>query len=291
MSKLVSIIIPCYNAEKYIAETIQSVINQTYKNWELIIVNDGSTDHSLNIIKEFAANDNRISLIDKPNSGVSDSRNKGLEKAKGEYIAFLDADDVWNSQYLEKQIANLQSNRFNISYTACQLINQNGEKLQKHLRGENNPQLNDFLLQKGNYITSPSGIVYKRECFNKVNGFDSNLSNNADQDILIQMLAKGNTIGYIDECLWNYRIHDNNMSKNIAVLERDLLYLFHKCDKQKLFTNIWFKRKCFSKMYYTLAGSWWKNGNNKSRGTYFIILSILNYPPIILKILKKLLRF
>ena len=128
MSRLVSIIIPCYNAEKYIAETIQSVINQTYKNWELIVVNDGSTDNSPDIIKEFVANDNRIAFIDKPNSGVSDSRNKGLAKAKGAYIAFLDADDVWNFQYLEKQIENLQANHYTISYTACQLINQKGER-------------------------------------------------------------------------------------------------------------------------------------------------------------------
>ena len=291
MSKLVSIIIPCYNAEKYIAETIQSVINQTYKNWELIVVNDGSTDNSLNIITEFAANDSRISFIDKKNTGVSDSRNKGIEKAKGDFIAFLDADDVWDFQYLEKQIENLQSNRFTISYTACQLINHKGEKIQKHIRGENNPQLNDFLLQNGNYNTNPSGIVYKRQCFNEVNGFDLNLSNNADQDILIQMLAKGNTIGYIDELLWNYRIHDNNMSKNIVVLEKDTLYLFHKCAHQNLFNSLWFKRKCFSKMYYMLAGSWWKNGNNKLRGSYFFILSILNYPPIVLKIFKKFLRF
>src|SRR5690606_10832622 len=104
MNGLVSIVMPCYNAEKYITETVNSVINQTYKNWELIIVNDGSTDNSLNMIKEFAANDNRISFIDKSNSGVSDSRNKGLEKAKGEYIAFLDADDTWELNNLEDKI-------------------------------------------------------------------------------------------------------------------------------------------------------------------------------------------
>src|SRR5690606_36436728 len=107
MDGLVTIIIPCYNAEKYIAETIESVINQTYKNWELIVVNDGSTDNSPDIIKEFVANDNRIAFIDKPNSGVSDSRNKGLEKAKGEYIAFLDADDVWIENNLEVKVNNL----------------------------------------------------------------------------------------------------------------------------------------------------------------------------------------
>lgn len=289
MNQLVSIIIPCYNAEKYIIETIRSLINQTYSNWELIIVNDGSTDNSLAIIKEFAEKDKRISFIDKSNSGVSDSRNKGLEKSKGDFIAFLDADDIWKPEYLEKQITNLQqANQHTISYTACQLINQNGEKLNYQIRGENNPQLDDFLIQKANYNTNPSGIVYKKECFEKVKGFDVNLSNNADQDILIQMLAKGNSIGYIDELLWDYRMHDNNMSKNISVLEKDTLYLFNKCVNQKLFTNFWFKQKCFSIMYLMLAGSWWKNGNNKLRGLYFILLAIINYPPQVVNVLKKM---
>jgi glycosyltransferase involved in cell wall biosynthesis len=288
LSRLVSIIIPCYNAENYIAATIKSVINQTYSNWDLLIVNDGSTDNSPDIIKEFVANDNRIACIDKPNSGVSDSRNKGLEKSKGDFIAFLDADDIWKREYLEKQIENLQANHYTISYTACQLVNQKGEKLQQYIRGENTPQLNDFLLQKANYNTNPSGIVYKKECFEKVKGFDVNLSNNADQDILIQMLAKGNSIGYVDELLWDYRIHDNNMSKNINVLEKDTLYLFNKCANQKLFTNFWLERKCFSIMYLMLAGSWWKNGNNKLKGIYYIMLSIINYPPHVVNVLKKM---
>lgn len=287
MNGLVSIIIPCYNAEKYIEETIVSVINQTYSNWELIIVNDGSTDNSFAIVKEFAEKDKRISFIEKSNSGVSDSRNKGLEKSKGDFIAFLDADDSWKPEYLEKQITNLQANQYTISYTACQLINQNGEKLNQQIRGENNPQLDDFLIQKANYNTNPSGIVYKKECFEKVKGFDVNLSNNADQDILIQMLAKGNSIGYIDELLWDYRMHDNNMSKNISVLEKDTLYLFNKCANQKLFTNFWFKQQCFSNLYLILAGSWWKNGNNKLRGLYFILLAIINYPPQVVNVLKK----
>lgn len=288
MNQLGSIIIPCYNAEKYIIETIRSLINQTYSNWELIIVNDGSTDNSLAIIKEFAEKDKRISFIDKSNSGVSHSRNKGLEKSKGDFIAFLDADDIWKPKYLEKQITNLQTNQYTISYTACQLINQNGEKLNQQIRGENNPQLDDFLIQKANYNTNPSGIVYKKECFEKVKGFDVNLSNNADQDILIQMLAKGNSIGYIDELLWNYRMHDNNMSKNISVLEKDTLYLFNKCANQKLFTNFWFKQKCFSIMYLMLAGSWWKNGGNKLKGMWFIMLALINYPLQLLNLIKKL---
>src|ERR1700741_2348642 len=87
---LVSIIIPSYNAGRFITETINSVINQTYKDWELIIINDGSTDNTLSLIETFSKQDHRISVFTKNNSGVSDTRNTGIDKAKGEFIAFLD---------------------------------------------------------------------------------------------------------------------------------------------------------------------------------------------------------
>src|SRR5688572_1866005 len=92
--KLVSVIIPAYNAGPFISETLESVLAQTYSNWEVIVVNDGSKDNTENILKQYSEKDPRISFISKTNSGVSDTRNKGIDKAKGEFIAFLDADDV-----------------------------------------------------------------------------------------------------------------------------------------------------------------------------------------------------
>ena len=91
--ELISIIIPIYNAEKYIERCINSLKNQTYKNIEIICINDGSTDNSLNILKRIAITDNRITIIEQENKGVSVARNKGIESAKGKYIMFLDADD------------------------------------------------------------------------------------------------------------------------------------------------------------------------------------------------------
>ena len=287
MNQLVSIIIPCYNAEKFIAETIQSVINQTYKNWELIIVNDGSTDSSLQKIEEFVNQEAKIKVFNKNNTGVSDSRNYGLKIAKGDFIAFLDADDVWHFDYLNKQLNLLELSSFELSYTACKLVDEKGRDLNKVIKGETAPSLEDFLIQKVNYNTNPSGVVFNKICFDNLLGFDINLSNNADQDILIQMLTKGYTIGYVDEILWDYRIHNNNMSKNVDVLEKDTLYLFKKCTNQQLFKSFTFKQKCYSKMYLMLAGSWWKNGNNKLRGIYFILLSILNYPPQLFILINK----
>ncbi|MBW6482147.1 MAG: glycosyltransferase [Vicingaceae bacterium] len=288
MNSLVSIIIPCYNAEKYIAETIQSVINQTYSNWEIVVVNDGSTDNSATILNQFSEKDNRIQLINKSNSGVSDTRNKGLEVANGEFITFLDADDVWHITNLEKKVNFLISTGYDVVYSYCQLIDEYAEPIDSILKGENNLKIENFLSLKANYNTAPSGVLFKKEVLQKIGGFDVNLSNNADQDILIQVLANGFKIGVVSEVLWNYRIHAENMSKNVDLLEKDSIYLFKKCEKQQLFHSFWFKQQCFSNLYLILAGSWWKNGNNKIRGLYFLILSVINYPASIALIFEKI---
>jgi glycosyltransferase involved in cell wall biosynthesis len=102
MKPLISIITPCYNASKYIAATIESVQNQTYKHWELLIVDDFSTDNSVSIIKSYQQNDNRIKLLElKQNSGPAIVRNKGIEQAQGSYLTFIDADDIWLSNFIE----------------------------------------------------------------------------------------------------------------------------------------------------------------------------------------------
>lgn len=122
---LISIIIPVYNAEKFLDETINTVLNQTYKNFELILVNDGSKDKSVDAIKKY--NDKRIKLIDnKNNKGAALSRNDGIRKAKGRYICFLDADDLWNKEKLEKQINFMKEKECAFSFTGYEFANENG---------------------------------------------------------------------------------------------------------------------------------------------------------------------
>ena len=104
----ISIIIPIYNGEKFIKKCLNSILNQTYKNWEVIIVNDGSTDNTELILKEYCEKDSRILSFNKKNSGVSDSRNIGIEKAVGDYITFVDCDDWIEEDTLEKIVAILQ---------------------------------------------------------------------------------------------------------------------------------------------------------------------------------------
>ena len=113
---LVSIITPAYNCEKYISETIESVLEQTYANWEMLIIDDGSTDNTINIIKSY--NDDRIRVIqNQANIGAALSRNRGLKEARGKWIAFLDSDDLWYPKKLEGQIAFMVQNNYGFTYT------------------------------------------------------------------------------------------------------------------------------------------------------------------------------
>ena len=132
---LVSIIMPSYNTANYIGESINSVINQSYKNWELIIVDDCSTDNTDEVIKDFLK-DSRIKYLkNKENSGAAISRNKALRMAKGEWIAFLDSDDLWNHKKLEKQIKFMEQNKYNFSYTKYREIDEQGNNLNIEISG------------------------------------------------------------------------------------------------------------------------------------------------------------
>lgn len=128
MNDLVSIIMPNYNCEKYVAETIKSVLAQTYTNWELIFVDDCSTDNSIEVVRSFQ--DERIRILkNEKNSGAAVSRNYALREAKGEWIAFLDSDDLWLPEKLEKQLAFMKDNGYSFSYTDYTIVNAQGECL------------------------------------------------------------------------------------------------------------------------------------------------------------------
>ena len=134
MNELASIIMPSYNTAKYIKYTIESVINQTYTNWELLIVDDCSTDKTDEIVKKYK--DDRIKYFkNETNSGAAISRNKALMEAKGKWIAFLDSDDLWVKDKLEKQIKFMKENNYHFSYTQYEEIDENSNSLNRLISG------------------------------------------------------------------------------------------------------------------------------------------------------------
>lgn len=287
MNPEVSVIIPLYNTEKYITETIQSVVNQSFTNWELIVIDDGSTDSSALKVKPFLT-DSRIKYHHQVNSGVSTARNNGMTMAKGKHIAFLDADDTWKKTNLEEKINVLKNENVDFVFSSVELINERSESINIFLEGTDKDMLMHILLWDRDVIPTPcSNLVLKTKCTEEGLKFDPHFSTAADQDFCLYLNSKYKG-KRIDNPLSNYRILANSMSRNIAVMEKDHIAVYKKAEANNLFSSYFFKKKCFSNLYSILAGSWWKNGNNKIKGSQFIFLSVLNYPPNVFKFIKKL---
>ena len=170
-SPLVSIVIPMYNSSETIEEVIQSVLNQTYKKWELIIVNDGSTDQSVSIVESIIKNNPQfvISLINKPNGGVSTARNAGMKAAKGDYIALLDSDDEWLPTKIEKQMQMFKKNP-EFSFLGC---TRNGEEVVRFYfkRFQYLTPISPRVLLYKNFFSTPT-VVFKKEILSTIGYFD-----------------------------------------------------------------------------------------------------------------------
>lgn len=153
---LVSVITPCYNGAKYISQTLDSVISQTYQAWEMIVVDDGSQDDSVQIVQSFCEKEPRINLICQPNGGSANARNHGIRKAQGQYIALLDADDVWKPEFLSEQIAFMKEKKTLCVYCSYERIDENAKECLSPLICKTSVTYNQMLLR--NYIGCLTGL-------------------------------------------------------------------------------------------------------------------------------------
>ncbi|MBI5540696.1 MAG: glycosyltransferase [Bacteroidia bacterium] len=286
---LVSVVIPAYNASKFINETILSVCNQSLVDLEIIVVDDGSTDNTAEIIQNIAIKENRIKYLFQKNSGVSSARNFGFKNSSGKFIAFLDADDLWLTNNLTKKVEalNTAEEHYGLVHSDVQIIDSKGVVTARCLCGKKGKVLDDLLLWNGTVIPAPSSILLKREVLDKIGLFDVELSTAADQEFFFRIASQYH-IERLPEKLVQYRVHDSNMHSNIALMESDHLLAYKKAKTNKLFKSKIFELHCFSNLYIILAGSWWKNGKNKSRGAYFLAKALLVYPPSFFKLFRKL---
>lgn len=205
-----------FNSEKYIAQTIESVISQTYKNWEMIIVDDYSSDTSSEIAKHFVAIDKRIRLImcdAKSENGPIDVRNRAIKEARGQYIAFLDSDDYWDSNKLEKQIMFMKSNDVAFSYSDFRVY---GEKKKKVMSIHRNPPKMSYRdLCKTNRIGCLT-VVYNAEKLGKILMVDA--PKREDYATWLFILKKVDFAYNVGECLATYRVHNKSFSSNKITL-------------------------------------------------------------------------
>lgn len=184
---LVSVVMPCYNASRFIREAIESVCAQSYKNWELIIVDDGSSDNSVQILAEYTAKDNRIKLIQQPNRGACVARNNGIDHARGEYVKFLDADDILCPNCLEEQVQQIEQLQPNqIPFGDYGHIDADGKVIgryvygQEHLNLLNRDQVYAMFCYWQILITAP---LHRMELLQLIGGFDTSLPRHQETDM------------------------------------------------------------------------------------------------------------
>lgn len=225
----ISIIVPCYNGEEFLGETLDCLQKQTIEDWECVIVNDGSTDNSIKILREYEAKDSRYKVIDKENEGPSVARNVAIAASSGKYILPLDADDLIAPTYAEKAIEYLERHpKTKLVYCKAKYF---GEK-----EGELNlPDYNYDEIPYGNCIFC--SCVYRREDFEKTGGYNPNMNyGNEDWDFLLSLLKPKDEVYCIPEVLFYYRQHGITRTSSV-MKKRDMCYLRMMLNHPELYSS------------------------------------------------------
>lgn len=211
---LVSVIMPSYNSVEYIGAAIQSVQYQTYLNWELLVIDDASNDLTLALIGDFVSLDSRIKLFQNTkNLGTGASRNKGIKAAKGSFIAFLDADDLWIPEKLVVQVNFMLENNLAMSFSSYRLMTETGQLLPQVV--ESLPELSYKKLLRSNYVGNLTGI-YNADKIGKI--YSPLLRKRQDWGLWLEVLKKSSRACGIKQPLAYYRLRKNSISNNKTAL-------------------------------------------------------------------------
>lgn len=234
MQDKVSIITPTYNSEKYIRETIESVQNQTYQNWEMILVDDCSTDNTVQIIKEIQQTENRIHLFRlEKNSGAGIARNKAIEEATGRYIAFLDSDDLWKPEKLEKQTDFLKQYETGFVFSSYECIDEAGKPLGKLIIAPKT--LTYRMLFFGNFVGNLTGIYDTRK-FGKIP--ITQIKKRQDWIMWLEILKQIKKTPTIQESLAYYRVRENSVSSSKVHLLKYNYAVYRRYHKLSVITSL-----------------------------------------------------
>jgi len=253
---LVSVVIPNYNYARFLPEALESVLGQTYPEVEILVVDDGSTDDSLVVLRRY---DGRIRMLSQRNGGVSRARNLGIRESRGALVAFLDPDDAWLPEKLTKQVALIESRGFGMVYSGLRFVGEDGA-----VRGQTTDGLSGWvlkelaLLEKPGVPASGSSAVIRRECFDVLGLFDPALSTSADWD-LWRRIAGRYEIGMVREPLVSYRLHGASMHRDVELFERDMLLAFERMFADDAASEVHpLERRAKAKLFMTLAASYFR---------------------------------
>ncbi len=243
-SPLVSVIMPAYNAASYLREAISSVISQSVTDWELFVIDDGSSDNSRDIAAEFAQSDPRIQLVvNEKNMGVAKTRNRGIEMSKGQYIAFLDSDDVWHPEKLEHQLDRIAGMNADICYCSYAIIGADGNKVRADYLVPDEARFEDIL--KENFIQCSAMLIRS----DIVKGIMFNTAFYHEDYILgLDMLREGNKAVGCTDILLDWRYIENSRSFDKKKSARNRWRIYRDYLKLPLY------RAIYLFMCYTVAG-------------------------------------
>jgi glycosyltransferase involved in cell wall biosynthesis len=266
---LVSVIIPSYNVEKFISRTLKSVINQTYNNLEIIVVDDGSKDNTVAVIKYYKNIDSRIRLFTQSNQGVSVARNIGLDNARGEFIAFLDSDDFWDPQFIEVMVSLILSSSSEIAFSGYRSVTEDKGKTAEIVPriNEGNVIDGEFTLLKlfnGELNIWIGSTLFNRAFLGKIDiKFIPGAKNGQDSEFIWKAILKATKVVGTKQVLSNYFIRENSLSKNPSISKMHELgcrrrfgYYLTSNTKNEELINIFEKRilpRNYSYLLYFLA--------------------------------------
>ena len=280
----VSAVLPVHNGSAYVAEAIRSILGQTRPPIECLVIDDGSTDGTGEIVRQFGRD---VAYVRQDRSGVSSARNHGAALAHSALVAFLDHDDVWLPTKLERQLETFAASRATITLCALDVVDERGTVRRTMRLRPRGDLITGMLTFDGTETVSCSSAgLIRREQLLKIGGFDPALSVSADWDLLFRMALAG-APAYVDEPLVRYRVHGSNMSNDIAAIERDMTYAFRKAFADPRLPPALRERKrhAYARLYRMFAGSY---ADSHRRAAAVRTLAIaLGYDP---RIARELLR-
>lgn len=258
MQDRVTVVTPSWNSEKYIQATIRSVQAQTYQNWEMIIVDDCSTDGTVELVESIAKTDPRIKILrQKTNSGAGAARTRSMQNATGRFIAYLDADDIWKPEKLEKQVRFMQEKGCGFSCTSYEVINDRGEPLHKYVHML--PKV-DYLGFLTNNLLQTVGIMVDTRKVDKKHLIMPDIRRRQDAATWLQILKAGFVCYGLDEILAEYRRTSNSLSSNKIKAVKGTWNLYRRIERLS------FPFSCYCFVRYAILAIWKRVYQKKSSG-------------------------
>lgn len=280
MSKTISVIIPAYNAEKFLAQTLESVLVQTFRDFEVIVVDDGSGDRTAEIARSFGP---PVCCLTKKNGGVAIARNTGIEQATGKYLAFLDADDLWAPTKLEKQLTLLERRQeVGLCFTGMYRVTATLQVISNVPAHDYLDFCEALLLHLCVVTGSCSSAMLRRELVRRIGGFDPQFSTCADWEYWLR-LSRITTFAPVPEPLVKYRVTPGSMSSNLALVEQEIFAVldqFFGARPSERYLKL--KNHCYSNHWMIIAGDYLHAGQTKE-SLRCLARGVNLYPPNIVR--------